>query len=626
MVKAVAVPSSDALRRMLPLAVGVVFVWLLYSKAQDLDWQAVRAAFDAIARWRWLAAALATACSFWAIAQYDVIAHRHFRTGVNPHRACKAGAAAIALGQTTGFGPVIGGAIRWRMMPALGHARIAKLTGFVTLGFLAAWAFLTLSVAVPVLLGVGWLAFIAFPALSLIAAIALVRFPVHRLFGLKMALPSLPAMTQMTLLAGCDLLFAGLALHLLLPPEIAPPLLMLVATFAVALGAGMLGGTPGGVGPFEVAMVAMMPGSDMAPLAAALIAFRIVYYVGPCLIGLAYAGLAPISNPQQIHTQAGVITGPRAEHCIAEQSETEALQLHGSTGCVLRTAQTLSLFLGPLRGGLHDLLAPLENKARDQNRVACLYKITGKDAVIARRAKWTVVATAVEAVILPRTFTIQGSDRRQLRRFLRKAASAGLVFRQINTEQYPANWGMLADIHRAWEQAHEKERGLTMGRFCPLFLETKPLFGAFQNGELIAFASGVTADRVMSLDVMRHKADIPTGTMHGLIHCMIEFARQHGVEEFNLAALPHPGIAKYSGNALGLVRFKSSFAPTWRTLYMAAPTRVGFLLAAGDLWQAIHHPAPIRYSQEDHWRVDAMISGEMPEPDPVSIVHTRRAG
>lgn len=612
MVKAVPIPSSDTLRRVLPLLVGLGFMCLLWSEAQNLDWHAVRAAFDAIPRWRWLAAALATAGSFWAVAQYDVIAHRHFQTGIDPHAARKAGAAAIALGQTTGFGPVIGGAIRWRMMPTLGHTRIAKLTGFVTMGFLAGWALLTVSICVPLLLGIGWLAILALPALSLGAGYLLVRFPIHRVFGFKITMPSLPAMAFMTLLAGCDLLCAGLALHLLLPPEIAPPLLLLVAAFAVALGAGMIGGTPGGLGPFEMALVALMPSADMASLAAALIAFRIVYYVFPCLVGLAYAALAPTveAHPNTIAT--GPIRGPRAEHCIASQAQTLLVQTPHSAGCALQTVQTLSLFLGPTRGDLHDLLQPLKTLAQAQNRVACLYKVTAKDAAIARHAKWEVVAVAAEAVIAPQTFTLTGSERRQLRRFLRKSETAGLDFHQLNTDDTPTDWGLLQDIHHAWEDSHGKERGLTMGRFCPLYLETKPLFAAYQNGQMIAFASCVTQGNVMSLDVIRHQSDIPTGTMHGLIHFMIEYAQRNGFEEFNLAALPHPNLSKYSRRAMGLARFKESFAPTWRPLYMAAPSKSALLIAAADLWQAIHRPAPIPYLLEDPWRIDAMLTGEIP--------------
>ena len=69
----------------------------------------------AVKPWQWLLALVATGISFWAIARYDVIAHRHFRTGVSDRRATITGATSIAVGQTTGAGAVVGAFIRWRM-------------------------------------------------------------------------------------------------------------------------------------------------------------------------------------------------------------------------------------------------------------------------------------------------------------------------------------------------------------------------------------------------------------------------------------------------------------------------------------------------------------------------------
>ncbi|MGH1413409.1 MAG: phosphatidylglycerol lysyltransferase domain-containing protein [Pelagimonas sp.] len=608
MVKAVFYQPIEAMRRVVPMLIGAGFLWLLWTKAQMLDWQSVQASFDAIPRWRWLTAACATAVSFWAIAQYDVIAHRHFQTGIPARAARAAGGCAIAVSQTTGFGPIIGGAIRWRMMPEIGHKTIAKITGFVTLGFFATWALLTISIGLPILTGVPVLAFFLCPALALLAVAFLMRYPNHRLFGMRFTLPSLRAMLHMSGLAACDLLFAGFALYILLPSELAPSFLMLVAAFSVALGAGMIGGTPGGVGPFELALVTLVPTSDVAAVTAALIAFRLVYYVGPCLIGFTYAGLAPPIVPHPTERLPACHSGPRAEHVITKQAVCQSLTAGRSHATVLETPQSLSLFLGPICGCLSQLLPELTKEAAQQNRFATLYKITGRDAVLAKHAGWKVAALAQEAVIDPQTYSTDGPNRRQLRRFLRKADKAGLKFARIETP----DWARMADIHHEWEANHGAERGLTMGRFCPLFLQDKAVFGAFDNGTLVAFASTVAAPDVQSLDIMRHITDLPTGTMHGLIHFMIGEAQKDGIREFNLAAVPHPHLAKRLKVSSGLSRFKASFSPSWRSLYIAAPNRISLLLGAIDLWVHIKNPPSIPYSQQDAWYLDAMLTGETP--------------
>ncbi len=610
MVKDILEQPADTLRRTAPLALGTIFIWLLWSFAKDLDWHAVHTSFDAIPRWRWMAATVATLISFWAVAQYDVIAHRHFRTGISGDAARRAGGAAIAVGQTTGFGPLVGGTIRWRLMPAIGHKTAAKITGFVTLGFFTAWAILTTSVAVPILVGALWLVPILLPIVGGIVAAALLLYPKHKLFRLTFTVPSLPAMAQMTVLAGCDLVFAGLALYLLLPPDMAPPLVPLIAAFSIALGAGMISGTPGGVGPFEMALISLIPNSDMAPLAAALIAFRLIYYAVPCLIGMAYSGLAPVATPvSDRQTQPGH-RGPRAEHQITAQARCQNISAAESTATLLDTPQSLTLFLGATSGPLFPLLRGLHKRAKSQNRCAALYKITPRDAVVAREAGWTVAALAHEAVITPKSYSETGPNRRQLRRFLRKADKAGVRFERLAAP----DWGRMADIHHDWELAHGAERGLTMGRFCPLYLRDKPLFGAFDGETLIAFASLLESPGFLSLDVMRHVSDLPTGTMHGLVHHMICDAQQNSQQEFNLAAVPHPKLVQSLRLNPGLTRFKASFGPSWRPLYFASPNRWSMVVSALDLWLAITRPRPIPYHPMDAWHIDAMLTDEIPTP------------
>lgn len=609
--------ASDTARRVAPTLFGIVLLGLMWTKAQTLDWGLVRHAFFDIPFGRWMLAGLATAASFWAIGQYDVIAHRHFRTGTPGRLARNSGAASIAVGQTTGFGPAVGAALRWRMMPGLGHGTALRIVTFVTLCFMAAWALLAVTVAMPILAGFGWIA----PPVLILACLGLagllMRFPRLTLMGKRIELPSIPAMTQLITLAACDLIFAGLALYLLLPPEIAPSLLSLIAAFTLALGAGMIGGTPGGVGPFDLALMTLLPGIATAELAAAIIAFRMVYYAAPCLIGAGYALIAPPRDAALPTLPAASMIGPRAEFAIAAQTDHRAIHAHGAEGVALRTPQTLMLFLGPLQGALAPLLPALLRAAQDENRLPCLYKLTDSDAEIARARGWHVRPFAVEAVIDPRHFTLDGSDLRQLRRFLRKADQAGLQCAPITSP----DWSVMRDIHHAWEHAHGHERGLTMGRFCPLYLRDKPLYGAWLNGELVAYISAVENAEAVSLDLMRHRSDLPQGVMHALIHTMIKDAARRGLKEVSLAALPHPDLPDRLADCAGLARFKASFAPRWRALHIAAPSAAILALAALDIRLSILNPAPILQDEVDAWDIDTLIDDAIGAPDPVPLRH-----
>jgi phosphatidylglycerol lysyltransferase len=609
--KAVVIQSAGHARQWLPFLFGIALCALLWHEFRALDWAAVHAGFVDIPAWRWALAALATALSFMAIAQYDLVAHRHFRTEYPAGVARCAGAAAIAVGQTTGFGPATGAALRWRVMPDLGHAALLGITGLVTVSFMTAWALLVATLALPTLAGWPGLALISLPlGLGLLGLLLLFR-PEIRFFGQRVALPSLRAMLQMVVLAACDMVFAGLTLYLLLPPEVAPPMALLVAAYALALGAGMIGGTPGGAGPFELTLLALLPMIPAHDLAAALIGFRLVFYALPCGLGALYAGLAgPHTRPRCLPKTHGLI-GTRAELAIATQTDHRQITAPDAAGVALRTAQTLALFLGPTRGSVVALLPDLRRAARQENRLPCLYKITARDAAQVRRAGWCVQAFAVEAVIDPRSHDLTGPGHRQLRRFLRKAETAGITVRRIETP----DWAALAEIHKAWEARHGRERGFSMGRYCPLYLADKPLFGAYHRGELIAFTSWLESSGAISLDLMRHRPETPQGTMHALIHTAINDARASGLTEVNLAALSHPALPRWLIHDAGLDRFKSSFVPRWRPLYLAAPSLPALTLAAADIRRAILYPAPLPRPTEAQWHLDAQADTAPLLPD-----------
>ncbi len=597
-----------ALAPHLPLALGLTLCLVLWRQAATVDWAAVGNAFSAIPGWRWCAAALAAGLSFWAVAQYDVIAQRHLRSGIPDRRACAAGAAAIAVGQTTGFGPLVGAALRWRLMPELSQGQILRLTGFVTLCFLSAWAVLALGVALPVLMGQAALAWVLIPILGLSVMGLLLRVPRLRIFGQRLDLPSLLAFGKMLGLAALDLCLAGLALYMLLPPDLAPPLPVLLAGFTLALGAGMLGGTPGGVGPFELALITLLPASHGPELVAALVAFRMVYYAVPCVLGASYALLAPVPAAAVVPCTKAPAPQipPRAEHAIAGQNDHRVVRSATRPDAVataLRTPQSLVLFLGASQGSLTDLLIPLQRAAARENRLPCLYKLNARDAARVRAQGWSVLGFAREAVIDTARFSLDGPEHRQLRRFLRKAHAAGLRFRQIADP----DWEELTDLHCAWLDAHGPEHGLTMGQFCPLYLEDKPLFGAYYEGRLVAFTSWLKAPGVLSLDVMRHAENLPQGTMHGLIHAVITEAQRAGVPEVNLAALPNPGRLSDWADCAGLIRFKNSFSPKWRPLYVAAPSQAVMALCAVDIRGEILRPAPLSRSTGDLWRLDGLL-------------------
>ncbi|MDZ7905542.1 MAG: YbhN family protein [Cypionkella sp.] len=274
--------SGQLPRAGLTLALGGLLLWLLSQRVADLDFAAVAAAIAGTAPHAWAAAAALTAIAFWAVGRYDALLHRHFETGVAPSRARAAGISAIAVSQVLGMGMVTGAILRWRMLPEQSLWQVSRLTLAVALSFLAGWAIVA---GVILLVGPAHYAWPAFGVLGLAAAgaaLAVLR-P-----NAPFRWPNLMTMSGVLGLCALDTLAAASALYVLLPPSMALPFATLLPAFLLAYGAGLVSGTPGGIGAFELALLALLPPQSNAPILAAVIAWRLVYFVLPALLGAAY--------------------------------------------------------------------------------------------------------------------------------------------------------------------------------------------------------------------------------------------------------------------------------------------------------------------------------------------------
>lgn len=549
---------------------------------------------------QWLTAAGFTAVSFWAVGQYDAVLHRHFATGIPAPLARRAGVSAIAVSQTLGFGLISGALLRWHMLPGVSLWQATRLTAAVAASFLAGWAVVTAGVllilpqapfkpaALAVLAGAGLLA-----ALSLVAPQRRFRWP--------------NGLTLSRLLALCavDSLAAALAFHALCPGEIG--LQPLLPAFLLALGAGLISGTPGGMGAFEVTLISLLPGADHPGVYAAVLAWRMVYYAGPALLG---AGLALL--PAKVNARADpslplLPKGHRAEIGLRHQGQLRLERIGTSSWLAGRSGHFLVGLLAPLGAAnataLGQSLQDLSCQAQAENRLPLVYKAPARLAAQARRQGLTLRRIGWEAVLHPATYRLAASCRAGLRRKLRRAEAAGVSVHFCPTDAVP--WACLDRIAAGWVRQHGAERGFSMGRFERAYLSRQRLYIAWASDRPVAFASFHTAPQEWALDLMRHGADLPDGTMHSLIQKALEDAAAAGVARLSLAAIADGAVTRGDlasrligclapeTTAPGLYRFKSTFAPQWRPLYLIAPSRAALVLGGVALWRAITRPAPI---------------------------------
>lgn len=602
-------PSLQRLRQfcslLLPWGGALLCLWLLMGRIDAETRQAMPLAFASISPLQWLVALGTTGLSFWALARYDIVLHQHLRTGIAPRNAGRAGAAAIALSQTLGLGTLTGGLVRWKLLKGLTPLMAGKLSVAVALSFFFGLAgitalalFLSPLPAIPAsrALGAG--------LLLLTTGFALWTFfrPCLRLFGQTFRWPSLRHLGAILLWTGLDTLAACVTLALLLPDPAALPLTDLFPVFLLALAAGIASGAPGGVGPFELVLVALLPALPAPDLLAALLGFRLVYYALPAILALGLLlwpapcrSPPPQMTPRLAPLRPGDITADRAqpEHGLCPHNAAQLLHSGPSRAAVLRLPQSLILWLDPLSGPAAPALAALTDLARAQGRVAAAYKIGPRHAARLRATGHAALRICDEALIDPTNFDIDQPRLRQLRRKLRQAEKAGISVMRALRPDLTA----LAEIDAAWQAANGPARGITMGRFCPRLLASQRVYVALSNGRPVAFMSWHQCDTGLCLDLMRHLPELPQGTMHLLVMAALAEARTKAHPQISLAALPiTPGpdlasriTARLTANP-GLTRFKQSFAPTRARRYALAPSRAALLFALADLARAIRHP------------------------------------
>ncbi|WP_028696849.1 bifunctional lysylphosphatidylglycerol flippase/synthetase MprF [Pseudomonas cremoricolorata] len=250
-------------------------------------------------------ALLATVAGFIILLGYEWSAARYAGCALPARTLVMGGLSAFAIGNAIGLSMLSGGSVRYRLYArhGLGAAEVARMTVFASLSLggalppLAALATLSdlgaASAALrlsPVLLGSIATAVLL---LSVVLVVGLYRRRLaeqpskdNLLVALgrrTLRLPSGRLAVLQLLITALDVAAAATVLYLLLPE--APPFGAFLMVYLLALAAGVLSHVPGGVGVFEAILLAAFANQlGAAPLAAALLLYRLIYVVLPLLL------------------------------------------------------------------------------------------------------------------------------------------------------------------------------------------------------------------------------------------------------------------------------------------------------------------------------------------------------
>ncbi|MCO7576045.1 MULTISPECIES: bifunctional lysylphosphatidylglycerol flippase/synthetase MprF [Pseudomonas] len=271
----------------------------------ELDFYALHDSILEVPKPALLGALGATIVGFIILLGYEWSASRYAGVNLPGRTLALGGFTAFAIGNAIGLSLLSGGSVRYRLYArhGLGASDVAHMTLFASL---------SLGCALPPLAALATLS-------NLPAASAALRLPESLLAGIALAilllgavlavgiyrrrLPEQPLRDNLLVRVGrrtlrlpgrrltflqliitaLDVAAAATVLYLLLPE--APPFGAFLLVYLLALAAGVLSHVPGGVGVFEAILLAAFADKlGAAPLAAALLLYRLIYVVLPMLV------------------------------------------------------------------------------------------------------------------------------------------------------------------------------------------------------------------------------------------------------------------------------------------------------------------------------------------------------
>jgi glycosyltransferase 2 family protein len=288
------------------LSGGIIAVaaYTLFHILRDVDIAKVMVALRATPPQNIALAAALVAAAYLTLTFYDLFALRTIGKLHVPYRvAAFASFTSYSIGHNIGATVVTGGAVRFRIYSAwslnvIDVTKIAFVTGLtfwlgnafvLGLGMTyepeVASAIDQLPPLVNRLLGLAGLA-----AIVIYLAWLLPRKRVIGHRGWLVALPNAPLTVVQICLGIFDLGFSGLAMYVLVPSEPVLGFVNVMVAFVLATLLGFASHAPGGIGVFDAAMLVGLQQFDKEALLAALLLFRLLYYITPFALALALLG------------------------------------------------------------------------------------------------------------------------------------------------------------------------------------------------------------------------------------------------------------------------------------------------------------------------------------------------
>lgn len=331
---------------------------------------------------------------------------------------------------------------------------------------------------------------------------------------------------------------------------------------------------------------------------------------------------APDGHTAADHRRAAALVGEHADDSLAPFALREDKRFHFAAGGIVAyrvvrdTAVVSGDPIGP-PGAVPALLESLMRMAGERGWGVALTGASERHLDAYRRLGLRALKIGEEAVVDPRTFSLEGRPIRKVRQSVTRVRRRGWTVQLVDARGLTDELvDELEAVERAWRATRARLHGfaMTLGRLWGADEDVGGVYVLARDptGELRAFLHLVPYRRGLSLDVMRRLGDEPNGLNEAMVVAALEHARSAGLEEvsLNFAGFSHvmaprgpasPGC-RAARRLLRLVhgrfqlerlaRFNEKFFPTWRARHLVYTSRAALPLAALRVLQAEGYVRP----------------------------------
>ena len=217
------------------------------------------------------------------------------------------------------------------------------------------------------------------------------------------------------------------------------------------------------------------------------------------------------------------------------------------------------------------------------------YEVSSDLTLLLHEFGFDFIKTGESGLVTLADFTLAGKKQRSQRALMHKFDREGYVFDVVNP---PFDESLMAELKKVSDSwlGDQVEKGFSLGFFDPYYINQAPV-GTVRDkdGKLVAFATFMPTGgkEVLTIDLMRHSKDAPSGIMDKIFISMYQYGQENGYTYFDLGMAPLSNVGEYQFSFLeekvahfiyeygyylygfqGLRHYKDKYASIWSSRYI----------------------------------------------------------